>query len=90
MVKEVMLSTIDNPYNPFENFEEWYSFDEMAARRENRPTCSSYLARVLVVADDVSDDEFNQVMNDEIDEILRLNLSGKFIKLDAEQAKRLA
>ena len=90
MAEEVMLSTIDNPYNPFDNFEEWYSYDEMAARRENRPTCSGYLARVLMVADDISDNEFNQVMNDVIDEILELNLSGKFIKLSKEKAKNLA
>ena len=26
-VKEFMLSTSDNPYNPFTQFKEWYSFD---------------------------------------------------------------
>lgn len=88
--EEVMLTTIDNPYNPFENFDQWYAFDEMAARRENRPTCCGYLARVSMNSDDVSDNEFNQVMNDVIDEICELNLSGKFIKVTAEQAKKLA
>lgn len=88
--EEVMLSTIDNPYNPFDNFEEWYAYDEMRARQENRPTCSGYLARVGMIPDDVSDNEFNQVMNDVIDEIVDLNLSGKFIKLTHEQAKKLA
>lgn len=87
---EVMLSTIDNPYNPFDNFDEWYAFDELRARQENRPTCCGYLARVSMVAEDVSDNEYNQVMNDVIDEIVELNLSGKFIKLTHEQAKKLA
>ena len=87
---EVMLSTIDNPYNPFDNFDEWYSFDELRARQENRPTCCGYLARVSMVAEDLSDNEYNQVMNDVIDEIVELNLSGKFIKLTHEQAKKLA
>lgn len=87
---EVMLSTIDNPYNPFDNFDEWYAFDELRARQENRPTCCGYLARVSMVAEDLSDNEYNQVMNDVIDEIVELNLSGKFIKLTHEQAKKLA
>lgn len=88
--EEVMLTTVDNPYNPFENFGEWYTFDELQARRENRPTCCSYLARVYLGPDDVSDNEFNQVMNDVIDEIVKLNLSGKFRKITAEQARALA
>ena len=75
------ITTIDNPYDPFDNFEEWYSFDEMQARKENRPTCCSYLARMAMNSDDVSDDEYNMVMNDVIDEIVELNLSGKFKKV---------
>ena len=90
MAEEVMLSTIDNPYNPFENFEQWYMFDELQARRENRPTCCSYLARVDYSSDEVSDAEQIQTMNDIIDEIIALNLSGKFIKVTREEAKKLA
>ena len=25
--KQAMLSTVDNPWNPFTNFNEWYAFD---------------------------------------------------------------
>lgn len=89
MAEEVMLTTIDNPYNPFTNFSQWYMFDERQAMRENRPTCCGYLARVYMAADDVSDNEFNQVMNDVIDEIVELNLSGKFKKINAEEASKL-
>lgn len=28
MTKEVMLTTSDNPWDPFERFSEWYAFDE--------------------------------------------------------------
>ena len=80
MIEEAMLSTIDNPYDPFDQFDEWYAYDELKARQENRPTCCSYLARIAMNSDDVSDNEFNRVMNDVIDEIVELNLSGKFIK----------
>ena len=76
-----MLTTIDNPYDPFDQFDEWYSYDEFMSRKENRPTCCAYLARVAMNSDDVSDNEFNRWMNETIDEILELNLSGKFKKV---------
>ena len=90
MAEEVMLSTIDNPYNPFDNFDQWYTFDEMRARQENRPTCCSYLARVDYSSDEVSEAEQIQTMNDIIDEIVQLNISGKFIKLTRSEAAKLA
>lgn len=89
MAEEVMLSTMDNPYNPFDNFEQWYMFDELKARQENRPTCCGYLARVDYSSDEVSEAEQIQTMNDIIDEILTLNLSGKFIKLTRSEAAKL-
>lgn len=90
MAEEVMLSTIDNPYNPFDNFDQWYAYDELKARQENRPTCCGYLARVDASSDEVSEAEQRQTMNDIIDEIIELNLSGKFIKLTRAEAAKLA
>ena len=90
MAEEVMLSTIDNPYNPFDNFEQWYMYDELLARQQNRPTCSSYLARVDCSTDEFGEAELRQTMNDIIDEIVELNLSGTFIKLTRSEAKKLA
>ena len=26
-MREVMLTTVDNPFNPFDNFDEWYKID---------------------------------------------------------------
>lgn len=78
---QVMLSTIDNPYNPFENFDEWYAFDELKAIEENRPTCCSYLARMLFESDDVSYNEQEEIMEMVIDDIVELNLTGKFVKI---------
>lgn len=40
--KEFMLSTLDNPYNPYTNWAEWYNFD----CQKGYYTCS-YLARVF-------------------------------------------
>lgn len=85
-VKEAMLSTIDNEWNPFDNFSEWYSRDLVLARQQNRRSCCGYLAIIAACSDDVSDNEFNQIMNDAIDEIVELDLSGTFIKITRDPA----
>lgn len=83
-VQEAMLTTIDNEWDPFENFSEWYSRDLELARQQNRRSASGYLAIIAANSDDVSDNEFNQVMNDAIDEIVELDLSGTFKKVTRE------
>lgn len=82
--KEAMLTTIDNEWDPFGNFSEWYSRDLELARQQNRRSASGYLAIIMSNSDDVSDNEFNQVMNDAIDEIVELDLSGTFKKVTRE------
>ena len=76
-----MLSTVDNPYNPFTEFDEWYAFDDMKAREENRPTCCSYLAKMMKESDDISEKELEEITEAVIDDICELNLNGKFIKI---------
>lgn len=44
MKKDVMLTTIDNPYNPFTNFDEWWAFDISHGYN----TCA-YLSRIVDV-----------------------------------------
>lgn len=83
-IQEAMLTTIDNEWDPFDNFAEWYSRDLELARQQNRRSCSGYLAIIAANSDDVSENEFNQVMNDAIDEIVELDLSGTFKKVTRE------
>lgn len=78
---QCMLSTTDNPYDYFEDFDAWYAYDVMLARQQNRPTCLSYLARMCLVANDTSDFEYETVMEDMIDEIVDLNLTGTYCKV---------
>ena len=80
-IEECLLTTKDNEFDPFDQFPEWYSRDLELARQQNRRSASGYLALIASVAEDVSDKEYNQVLSDAIDEILKLNLSGKFIKV---------
>jgi hypothetical protein len=82
-VKELMLSTSDNPYNPFTQFREWYAFD--IANGYN--TCS-YLARVCELSEDVCDRETRLSINDAIEEALMFNLTGN--RIAVEKPKDLA
>lgn len=78
---KVMLTTIDNPYNPFKNFDEWMAWDERDARANERPTCCAYLARMSTYSDDLSDKELEDLNEIVIDDICELNLGGKFVKI---------
>ena len=86
---KAMLTTIDNPYDPFRNFDAWYAYDEEQARKENRPSCCRYLARMSDYSDDISDKELEDLNEIVIDDICELNLSGKFVKITEEEAKKL-
>lgn len=59
MEDNAMLSTIDNPFDPFTQWDEWLSYDLHAGHH----TCE-YLARVSINSDSLS--EAQQKRNDRI------------------------
>ena len=72
---DYMLTTIDNPWNPFSNYGEWLAWD-----REHGYDTNGYLARVANVAFDLGDDEVDQSIGSAIDEIVELNPNGMYAK----------
>ena len=72
-MKELMLTTLDNPFNPFDQFDEWYSFDESNGYH----TCG-YIARIACLADGLSESEEIELINDAITEIAALNVIGNY------------
>lgn len=71
-----MLTTADNPFNPFEDWDSWQRFDE-----DNGYHSVSYLARVAKTSYDLSDDDNNRLIEDAIDEIIELNVTGNYKKV---------
>lgn len=69
--EESMLTTIDNPWSPFSNYEEWYAWDHQAGY--NTP---SLLARIAKTSNDLSDPDFELAIEQAIDEIVTINASG--------------
>lgn len=75
MVTEVMLTTTDNPYNPFTQFDAWKGFDE----DKGYYTCA-YLGRIAKTANVLSEADESKAIDDAIDEIIRMNILGIYTK----------
>ena len=74
------LTTIDNPFNPFEQFTLWYSFDV-----EHQYNTCSKVARLSNVTDDMSQDEIDLEVERVIDEIIRQDFLNIYIKVTRNQ-----
>lgn len=71
-----MLTTVDNPFDPFDEFSSWYMFDV-----ESGYNSCAYLARIAKTSD-----QFTEVENDEeieraIDEIIKYDFRNIYIKV---------
>ena len=71
-----MLTTFDNPYNPFEQFTEWFLFDV----EKGYNTCS-YIARIAQFSDDMTQKEIDEENERAIDEILKYDFMNMYKKI---------
>lgn len=65
MASECMLTTFDNPFDPFEQFTSWFMFDV-----EKGYNSCGYLARIAKLTDDMSEEEVDRETERAIDEII--------------------
>ena len=75
-VKETWVTTLDNPFDPFEDFENWKRFDE-----DQGYHTTSLLCRYLTDAPDISEDSRRKCVEDAVDEIVRFNFTGNYRKV---------
>jgi hypothetical protein len=83
--QDYMLTTTDNPWNPFTDWEEWYAWDHMAGY-----DTPSYLARVAKTSIDLSDADQDLLIRQAIDEIVDLNVLGIYIKIRAKDQVKIS
>lgn len=76
---QAMLTTVDNPYSPFDEFEKWYAYDS----RKGYHT-PSLLARVSGGMTDLSEFDENFIMTNAIDDIVAENPLGLYRKVTRE------
>lgn len=73
---ECRLTTLDNPYNPFTQFDEWYAYDE------NNGYCTCGLIdRLAIWSDDTPDAIFKDEYERVVDEICHFNILGLYKKV---------
>jgi hypothetical protein len=71
ITSEFMLTTVDNPYDPFTQWDEWFAWDLHAGY--NTP---GLLARLAYVPDDLPLGDQHLAIQDAIDEICKENATG--------------
>jgi hypothetical protein len=81
---EYLLTTYDNPFNPFTRFEEWLAYD--ARMGYNTP---SFLARIAIDSHEISDPDSALSIDNAINEIVQENVSGMHRMVTEASAKAL-
>lgn len=75
-MNQCMITTFDNPYNPFDQFEQWFLFDV----EKGYNTCS-YLGRIANISEDLSDEEVKIETERAIDEIIKNDFMNIYKKI---------
>lgn len=75
------LTTFDNPYDPFEQFDSWYMFDM------DKGYCScSYLDRIARTSSQLSEEENDAEIERAIDEIIKYDFRNIYKKVTMRQS----
>lgn len=78
-VVEYMLTTVDNPYDPFTQYEDWSAFDH-----DKGYNTAEYLGRLTKTSDELSDLDNKIEIDKAINDVIELNLLGIYRKYTKE------
>lgn len=76
---ESMLTTVDNPFDPFDQYDEWYAYDSLKGYNT-----LSFLARIAVISHEISEADLSLAIEQAIDEIVSENITGLYRKVSRE------
>lgn len=74
--RDVAITTIDNPYDPLDQFPQWFQFDI----EKGYNTCSK-LARICYTSDALSDEENKQEIERAIDTLIEIDFMKIYKKV---------
>ena len=80
MNKSCMLTTFDNPFDPFEQFTSWFLFDT-----EKGYNSCSYLARIARTSDQFTEEENDKEVERAIDEIIKYDFRNIYKKVTKKE-----
>ena len=75
-IKKIAITTIDNPYDPIEQFKDWYLFDI-----EKGYNSCSLLSRIARLSEQMTDEEIYEETERAIDEIIRYDFMNIWKKI---------
>lgn len=76
LTSNVMLTTVDNPYDPFTRFNDWLMFDI-----EKGYNSCAYLARIANTSSQFTDEENEEETERAIDEIIKYDPFNLYRKI---------
>lgn len=74
---EYRLTTYDNPFDPFDEFDKWFMFD----LEHGYNTCG-YLARIANSSGSMSDEEEAEETKNAIDEIIKYDYANMYRRVE--------
>ena len=74
-----MLTTIDNPFDPFDQFDSWFMFDT-----DKGYNSCAYLDRIAHTSDQLSEPENEKEIERAIDEIIKYDFMNVYKKVTAK------
>lgn len=79
---EYFLTTIDNPFDYFTDFKNWYNFDAVVMGYH---TCET-IDRLTYTDETMTQQEVNEEIKDIVDKFLDIDISGMYKRISREMA----
>ena len=73
---KTMLTTIDNPFNPFKDFDSWFLFHV-----EKGYNSCAYLARIAKTSNEFTEQEEDEEIERAIGEIIKYDFMNIYVKV---------
>lgn len=80
--RRVNITTVDNPYDPFDDFTHWLLFDT-----EKGYYTSNALARLANITNDMSEAEEAEEIERAIDRLIEIDPFDMYIKITRDESK---
>lgn len=77
----MMVTTLDNPYDPFDEFDSWHQFDE-----QHNYFTMNYIARVANTSHELTNAQMNYALNEAVQEIVQLDVLGIYTLVRRENS----
>lgn len=79
MFRQATATTVDNPFNPFDDFDSWFRFDI-----EKGYYTSSKLGRLTKLTENMTEKEENEEVERAVDELIKIDPLDIYIKVVRE------